>query len=266
MFLNSITLVLQEILEAALLISVLLALTQSFPKMKRWIILGIFLGVVGAYLFGAYIGSISEWFDYVGQEIVSASMQLSISVLVALIAFLLNPARARVYSTVMLSTICPVLVMLSITREGAEIFLYLQGNMTNSVYTRSVLAGSAIGTGIGISIGVVLFYLLTGLSSKSYWVVSTVVLALIGGNMAAQAILLLTQADWITYSAQLWDSSAVLTEQSLTGRLLYSLVGYEATPSIVQGVGYLSVALLILICGLTTKIKYIEKRRQRHAQ
>jgi high-affinity iron transporter len=75
--------------------------------------------------------------------------------------------------------------------------------------------------------------------------IGLILLALFAGNMAAQSIQLLTQADWLASTPQLWDSSALLTEYSVTGQLLYALIGYEATPSLAQAISYVAAMLLL---------------------
>ncbi|MCF7982153.1 MAG: hypothetical protein K9K86_09210 [Pseudomonadales bacterium] len=251
MFLSSITLILQEILEGALLISALLAITQRVMS-RHWITAGVLAGFMGCYIFGDNIARISEWFDYVGQEVSYATMQFGISLLLALIAFLLRQTTVAAGSKNLLSISCLAAVALSVTREGSEIYVYLQGVMAHPDKISSAFAGSAIGAGIGISIGILLYYLLSGLMTEWLKRIGIVLLALIGGNMCAQAVLLLTQADWISPTGQLWDTSSLLSEYSLVGRLLYALIGYEATPSTAQGMGYLAAALLILICGFVS--------------
>jgi len=80
--------------------------------------------------------------------------------------------------------------------------------------------------------------------------VSMLLLALFAGNLASQATQLLTQADWLPYTPQLWDSSNLIPEYSVPGQLLFALVGYEANPSVLQAVLYLVSALLIAISPL----------------
>jgi high-affinity iron transporter len=72
-------------------------------------------------------------------------------------------------------------------------------------------------------------------------------LCLIGAGMVMQATLLLEQVDWLPSAQPLWDSSALVSEQSVTGELLYAVFGYEATPSAVQ-IG-LYVGSLLLMAG-----------------
>lgn len=77
--------------------------------------------------------------------------------------------------------------------------------------------------------------------------VSLVLLCLIAGNMGSQVVLLLTQADWLPYTPIAWDSSSALPENSVVGYLLYALIGYEATPSMLQvGIYLFGIALILL--------------------
>jgi high-affinity iron transporter len=61
--------------------------------------------------------------------------------------------------------------------------------------------------------------------------IQTVLLAMIGAGMALQATQLLTQADWLEPGLPLWESSELLSENSMLGQMAYAVVGYEATPS-----------------------------------
>ncbi len=63
--------------------------------------------------------------------------------------------------------------------------------------------------------------------------------------MLAQATLQLNQADWLQAGPALWDTSSWLPEQSIVGRLLYALVGYESNPSTAQVVAYLAGAVAV---------------------
>ncbi|WP_461480912.1 FTR1 family protein [Porticoccus sp.] len=245
MFLSSVVLILQEILEAALLVSLLLAFSRINNLRLYWMGGALCLGFAGALLLSLNMVAVSEWFDYVGQEVVNASLQLSITLLLTLLTLLYtlgSPATLRWLP------LCMVLsVACALTREGSEVFIYIQGALSQPPHVRPTLTGAGIGAGIGISAGVLLYYGLLGL--PRHWVVPSCLLlmAMIAGNMAAQAAMLLIQADWLPYSLVIWDSSGWLPENSITGHLLYALIGYEATPSLLQalayGAGILSVAL-----------------------
>lgn len=245
MFLSSVVLILQEILEAALLVSVLLAFTRVNHMKPYWMIVGLGGGSLGALVLSLYMGTVSEWFDYVGQEIVNASMQYGIALCLALFSFcyLLDRPGLRGWLLLFMA----LSVALSLTREGAEIFIYIEGVLSQPPHIRPTLTGAGIGAGIGISVGVLLYYGLLGLPKTWVKTCCIVLLAMIAGNMSAQATQLLTQADWLPATSIIWDSSQWLPESSIPGHLLYALIGYEATPSLLQGIAYLTGILLVML-------------------
>lgn len=151
-----------------------------------------------------------------------------------------------------------LVIALGVVREISEIIIYVTGIATQPENVSPVMLGSFIALGIGASGGILLFYILINLSEL--WALRScmVLLALFTGNMASQACLLLTQADWLPYTAELWDSSSLLPEYTVPGQLLYALVGYEATPSILQGLCYVIAMLLILFSPLF-KITWFSK-------
>jgi high-affinity iron transporter len=72
--------------------------------------------------------------------------------------------------------------------------------------------------------------------------------------MMSQATQLFTQADWLPAQYALWNSSWLVEEQSVTGQLLYALLGYEATPTPLQVYVYgLSLLLIALLAWLATR-------------
>lgn len=257
MFLNAVTLVLQEILEAALLISVMLAFTylfqkhpgKTFPLRVIWVVYAMVLGLCSAALYSVFTPRISTWFDCVGQELVNASLHLSILTLILVFAFVV-PSRNLVKSMKLQSRLTAVcmagIVAFAITREGSEIMQYMSVIVSQPENFTPVVVGAIIGAGIGGSIGILLFYGLISLSVTRTFHFSLILLALIAGNMASQVVLLLTQADWLPYTAIVWNSSSLIPESSVVGRLLYALIGYEATPSYLQVLSYLLAIILVV--------------------
>lgn len=264
MFLNSVILVLQEMIEAALLISVLLVFThlfqrswdKSFVLRTSWVSMSIAFGVLGAATYSYFTPQIAEMFDYVGQEILNASIHLLSLLLVCLLAFIVPSAglEKNVMARARLTVFCMTgIVMLAIVREGSEIIQYVGGIASQEENFTPVVLGGFIGAGIGVSTGVLLFYGLINLSTNWSFRISLGLLCLIAGNMGSQAVLLLTQADWLPFTPIAWNSSSALPENSIVGHLLYALIGYEATPSILQVSIYLLGIVLIVISPLFRK-------------
>lgn len=258
MLVNSVTLVLQETLEAALLISVLLSISYQRRFGISWLGYGLVGGALLATVYAFNMATISAWFDYVGQEVFNAALQIGIAALIPLYGWLVfvpgngvaeKTADAKMVSgraAVLTGWSAAIIVMLAISREGSEVALYISGFFLGSPHLASVLSGSVLGFGIGLSMGTLLFFALSSDQNRWRRRVAMLLLALFAGNMLSQSVAQLTQADWITVGGPYWDTSGWISEQSITGQLLYASLGYEATPSGQQLLAYLAGTLLVL--------------------
>jgi len=249
MLLTSVILTLQETLEAAMLISILAVISRQQNRALAWLIPGLLIGGLFAGIYAANMRHISEWFDYVGQEVVNALLQVSIALAIVLLTWVISSVRAEGanpqadpgrHRPLLFALTAALTVTLAITREGSEIAVYLGGFLSQPDKLQAVLTGSAIGAGIGISIGFLVFYGLMALRGHAGTWAPVLLLALFCGNMLAQSALQLTQADLLPAGPFLWDSSAWLPESSIAGRLLYALVGYESRPSALEVCAYLA--------------------------
>jgi len=243
MLLNAVIIILREVIEASLIISIFMAFCQKYTISRRWMYLALPIGLSLATLYAINIATVSQWLDGVGQEVINASIHLM--VYLVLLVFL-TLAMTRQHKDVIIAVMLVGVTFASI-REGSEIILYIHGFAAIPELLQPVLLGSAIGTGIGLSVGVLFYYLLLSLSLKNGTKLGIFLSLSVAGGMVLQATQLLTQADWIVSQYPLWDTSMWINERSVIGQLLYALVGYEATPTPIQVVSYVSALSLIII-------------------
>jgi high-affinity iron transporter len=246
MLLETVIIVLREVLEAALIISILLTSNLLFNESQRWVVAAVVGGILLSLLQAWQLGWISERFDGRGQEFAFVALLLAISacLLWRVADLIMRPERAipaRIYGVPL-----GIAVMLAISREGAEIFIYGYAYTARMDSVFNVVLGCAIGAGIGISVGVLCYYLLTMLSRRGLTAVLVSMLTLITGGMAVQMVMNLMQAGVLESQLPLWDSSSLIAEPSIAGQLLYALIGYEATPTLLQVTGYAFVIALVL--------------------
>jgi len=239
MLLTSVILILQEILEAAMLISILAVLSRRQDYPLNWLFPGLVAGGLFAWLYASNMRHVSEWFDYAGQEIINATLQMSIGAAIVALTWLICSARPPARRSSLVFLLSALTIGLAVTREGSEIAVYLGGFLTQPDKLQPVLVGSVIGAGIGVSVGFLVYYGLMALRGRAGTWAPLLLLALFCGNMLAQSALQLTQADLLAAGPVLWDSSALLPENSIPGRLLYALVGYESRPSMLEACAYL---------------------------
>ncbi|MFK8066823.1 MAG: FTR1 family protein [Gammaproteobacteria bacterium] len=250
MLLSTVIIILREVLEAALLVSVLLALTKQLKLPSGWIFWSAGLGMFGTFIYADNIFSISDWFDGVGQEVINAFLQYAIFIFLLVLMFLLSKLRnkAELNINFITTTMC-IIVLSAITREGSEILIYLQNFATTMDHLSAVIAGTVIGAGIGCSIGIMCYFFLCNFVHGWSVNIGLVFLVLIGSGMVSQATLSLIQADWLPSQAPLWNSGNIVSESSVVGQLLYAVIGYESTPTAVQ-VGFYVVGMTLLIVAI----------------
>ncbi len=247
MLLNAVILVLREVIEAALLISLFLSFSQIYGHSKKVASWGLVTGLLFAVIYAFNIRSISQWVDGSGQELINAG--IAVLIYFSLLIFVTTAQLANSKSHPLpLSFSIMVTVALATMQEGTEIILYLHGFSSTAELFRPVLFGALIGAGIGLSAGIFIYYLLINAPRKVGLRTGFTLLLLTAGSMTLQAIQQLTQIDWIPSQYPLWNSSAWISEHSLTGQLLYAVIGYEATPTLTQVISYLiSLSLIIAL-------------------
>jgi high-affinity iron transporter len=257
MLVNSVVIILHEVLEAVLLIGILLAVSHRMELRQKWLVGAFAIGLIGAVAYARNIAQISELFAGAGQEIANAILQTGIFFSLVVCVYLIARYRGQPESvTRSLSGAMAVAVALALVQEGSEAFIYIVGYVQLEEFVSGVSIGSVVGFGIGISIGILFYYFLLALpADRAFWV-GLALLAFAGSSMVLQAIQLLSQGDILTTGQPVWDSSRVVSESSIVGEFLNAFVGYEATPSatelIVFVAGYLTIATAALT-GLGTR-------------
>jgi high-affinity iron transporter len=109
--------------------------------------------------------------------------------------------------------------------------------------------GGALGLGAGVVAGAALYFGLVRIPLRHLFTVTSWLILLLAAGMASQAAAFLLQADLLPpLGPSLWDTSFLLAEHSLAGRVLHTLIGYTAQPAGIQLVFYL--ATVVVIVGL----------------
>ena len=246
MLVSSVIIVLREVLEAALLISVLLATSRRLHIGQRWLGIALAVGVAGAFAYSRLLAPVTELFDGVGQELTNAAMQLGVFVSLVIVVYQVVRRRADAgRDTRVLTAAMVTAVALASAQEGSEVIIYVSGFFRLEQFFSSVGIGSVAGAGIGFSIGVLFYYLLLALPERRSLWISLILLGFAAATMCIQATTLLIQADWLSAGRPLWDTSGWIGEGTLPGELLYALVGYEATPSPIEA-GVYTAALVAI--------------------
>jgi len=87
--------------------------------------------------------------------------------------------------------------------------------------------------------------------------VTSGLIMLLAAGMAAQAILFIQQGGYMEFlTATVWDTSWLLPQDSIFGRLLHTLIGYSDSPNGAQLFFY------ILTIGVITRLMQLERARR----
>ena len=251
--------VFRETLEAALIVSIVLAATRGLARRGLYVGAGIAVGLVGALVIASVAGAIAGMFEGRGQDVFSAGVLLAAVLMLGWHQlWMAEHGRALASELRTLSDLVrddaatlgalAVAVGLAVLREGAETVLFIQGLVT-SESTHAVLLGVALGTAGGAVLGTLLYFGLVRIPVRHFFRATGWLIVVLAAGLAAQAARFLEQADLLpSLVPQMWDTSGILTESSLVGQLLHILVGYAAQPSGMQLVFY-GGTLAILIIG-----------------
>ena len=256
--LGNLLLVFREVLEAALIISIVAAATRGVASRGLWIGAGITLGLVGAAVVAAFAGAIGESMSGMGQEWFNAGVLLAAVVMISWhVVWMARHARElsiqmKAVGTAVSQGSRPmtallVVVALAVLREGSEVVLFGYGLMASGASMASLVGGGLIGLALGVAVGLALYFGLLRIPVRHFFSATNALLVLLAAGLASAAAGKLVQADVLpTLVDQLWDSSWLLTDESVVGNMMHVLVGYTAQPSGMQLLFYVATVLLLL--------------------
>jgi high-affinity iron transporter len=144
-----------------------------------------------------------------------------------------------------------ILIALAVLREGSETALFLYGLAAGEGADHmGLFSGGLLGLIGGISVGWVLYAGLARIPLRHFFSITGGLILLLAAGMAGQMARFLAQADLIRpLATPLWDSSALMPMDSLIGKLLHLLAGYEAQPSGIQVLFY-GLTFTVILLGM----------------
>jgi high-affinity iron transporter len=263
--LAALIIVFREVFEAGLIVGIVLAVTRSVPQRSRWIGGGVLAGVAVACLVAAFAGALSQLFEGMGQELFNAAI---LSVAVAMLTWhnvwmarhgkeiagdmrAVGQAVAEGSKSLLALS---VVVGVAVLREGSEVVLFLFGVAASGGGSAWALtAGGIIGLLLGAAVCLLTYFGLMRIPPRALFGTTTVLITLLAAGMAAQAVAFLERANWLTsLDTVVWDSGWLLSDTSIGGRALHTLIGYTDQPTQMQLLVYVAViATTVLLMRLT---------------
>lgn len=257
--LSSFIVLFREVLEMAVILTIILAATRGARGRGRWVWIGIAGGVLGSAVVAAFADTISDAMEGVGQEYFNAAILLvAVGMIGWTVVWMKSHGRhiaqkiRRVGEQVVAGELpmaaIATIVALSMWREGAEVVLFMTGILsTSNESIAAIITGAVGGAAAAGAIGTLLYFGLIKLSTKYLFSVTSWLLVLLCCGMSAQAAGYLIAAGALPeLISPLWDTGWLLSEQSVMGKILHSMLGYTERPSGMQAVWYLGTLAIIL--------------------
>jgi high-affinity iron transporter len=249
--LGALIIVFREVIEAGLIVGIVMAATRGVAGRGRWINIGVTGGVLGAGIVAMFAGAISEAFQGAGQELFNASV-LGVAVIMLMwhnawmarhgreIADEMRRVGTEVSEGAKPLTALAIVVGLAVLREGPEVVLFLYGIMASGTSGSALVVGGLLGIAAGVAFSALTYFGLLAIPNRHIFSVTSWLIALLAAGMAAQSMHFLNNAGLVqALDHTVWDTSWLLSEGSIVGRLLHALIGYTERPTQMQLLVYI---------------------------
>ena len=206
-----------------------------------------------------FAGVISDAFQGAGQELFNAGV-LAIAVVMLMwhnawmarhgreIADEMQRVGTAVSEGTKPLTALAVVIGLAVLREGSEVVLFLYGIMAQGTSGSALLAGGVLGIAAGAAFTALTYFGLLAIPNRHIFSVTSWLIALLAAGMAAQSVQFLNNAGLVVSLDQtVWDTSWLLSEGSLLGRLLHILIGYTERPTEMQLLVYVAILIAMYV-------------------
>ncbi len=250
--------VFREVLEASLVVGIVLAASQGVLQRGAWVTGGVAAGVIGAAIVAVCAGAIAAAVNGIGQELFNATILFAAVAMLGWHNIWMNrhgrelASAAATLGKAVLGGSRPLyalalVVGIAVLREGSEIVLFLYGiAISSGSGGLSTLAGGILGLAGGVALGALIYFGLLAIPLRRLFTVTSWLILLLAAGMASQGAAFLMQANLLpSLGNDLWDTSSILSENSVLGLLLHVLIGYSSQPAGIQVVFYLGTLLVI---------------------
>jgi high-affinity iron transporter len=251
--------VFREVFEAGLIVGIVLAVTRTVPHRNVWIGGGVLAGVLAACVVAIFAGALSNLFAGMGQELFNALILIIAVVMLTwhnvwmarhgseLAGELRAAGQAVVDGSKSLLALA-VVVGVAVLREGSEVVLFLYGVLAGGDTAWGVALGGFAGLLLGAAVCLLTYWGLVKIPTRALFATTTVLISLLAAGMAAQAASFLEKASWLTAMDNVvWDSGWLLSDGSIPGKALHTLIGYTDQPTAMQLAVYLAILIVTFV-------------------
>jgi high-affinity iron transporter len=273
--LNSAIIVFREFFEISLIISIVIFAVKDIKSYKKYVISGILVGIITSILSAFAFFKLQSNFSEQSQEFFNIGI---LSLVILLIFYTViwlqyhskqhfekikNTSKQIIDGSKPLYAIS-IIIASSMIREGMEIVLFLAGIITSGTPVYEVGIGFIIGSMAGILSGLLMYYGLVKVPQRIIFTLTKWLLIFIAASMSSEIANMLQSANIINvFYEQLWNSEWLLSENSILGQILSTLIGYNSNPTILQFLFYAVTIILIFVVQkiIDKKQKIIQQKK-----
>jgi high-affinity iron transporter len=259
----SFVIALREGIEAALIVSIILAYLKQLgaTDRSRLVWWGTLLAVGLSALIGTALFAADTGFTGRGEELFEGIVTLgAVSVLTWMIFWMRRQGariRSELHDKVETALVAGGLAMaglafFAVLREGIEtaLFLFAAARGTavegGGVAPAAQLTGAALGLGLAIVLGILLYRGGIRMNLRTFFRITGWVLIVVAAGLFAFSLHELQEAGVIPFlDVQAFDLSGSLPDDAGVGAILRGLIGYHAEPTWLEVVGWLAYLLVI---------------------
>jgi high-affinity iron transporter len=251
---------LREGIEAALIVSILLAYLKQLGRMDRAHLIwwGTALAVAISAAVGTAIFALGAEFEGTTEEVFEGLVTLAAVAVLTWMIFWMRRQGARIKSDLQEKVdtalvagglALAALAFTAVLREGIETALFLfaaaKGTAVEAGGVGQQLAGALLGLTLAVGLGVLLYRGGIRMNLRTFFKVTGSILVVVAAGLFAYSIHELQEAGWFPFlTSTAFDLTATLPDDAGLGAVLRGLVGYNADPSaleLVAWIGYLVV-------------------------
>jgi high-affinity iron transporter len=278
----SFVIALREGIEAALIVSIILAYLKQLEATDRSRLVWWGTGLAIALSVGVGIAVFAAGAEFEGrtEEIFEGLVTLAAVAVLTWMIFWMRRQGARIRSELQEKVDTALvtgglalagLAFFAVLREGIETALFLfaaaQGTAVEGteVAPAAQLVGAALGLAVAIVLGVLLYRGGIRMNLRTFFRVTGWILIVVAAGLFAYSLHELQEAGWIPIlEAHAYDLSATLPDDEGAGAILRGLVGYNADPTWLEVVGWLGYLLVVGLLYLRPPAVPGSKSRPEH--
>lgn len=254
----------RECIEALLVVGIVYSWLKHLKTGRKegmvFLAAGVGVGVLCAVMLGAMLIKLSGVMSGNTREYLQASLTFLAALMIVYMVKWMRNNGTKLKSSMINSIAAKhearrwnisilIVVAVAIAREGSEavIFIYALGFGEHGVVSGKMFGMVVLGIGLAIftiwllSLGNKIF------SWKHFFKITEVLLLLLGGALLLNCVDLLVSVGILpVIKAKFWDTSFILGDGGHLVPLLSSLIGYRATPSLVDVLVYIVYWIIVL--------------------